>query len=214
MTIDVFADIACPWCYIGEKRLFSALGQRNYDATVRWRPFQLQPDLPSTGRPWRSFAEAKFGGWDRALGMFQRVEQAAEQDRIEFDFEGIASAANTTDAHRLILFAREYDREWDMASALFRGYFAEGLDLNDEDNLFAITAYTGLDTDAAADWLASDAGRTEVAESQQVAQRAGITGVPFTIIAGQLALSGAQPVETFLHALDRAADQAATTDEA
>jgi len=205
MTIDMFADIACPWCYIGEKRLFSALGQRNYDATVRWRPFQLQPDLPSTGRPWRSFAEEKFGGWDRALAMFQRVEQAAEQDSIEFDFEGIASAANTADAHRLILFAREHDREWDMASALFRGYFSEGRDLNDERDLIAITATVGLDTKAAADWLAGDTGRDEVTQSQQFAQKAGITGVPFTIIDGRLALSGAQPVETFVRALDQAA---------
>lgn len=210
MTIDVFADIACPWCYIGEQRLFAALDQCNYDATVRWRPFQLQPSLPPAGQPWRSFAETKFGGWDRARAAFRRVEQAAADDGIAFDFEGIATAANTADAHRLILFAREHGREWDMASALFRGYFAEGRDLNDEADLRAITVSIGLDADAAADWLASDAGRAEVAESQQFAQRAGITGVPFTIIDRRLALSGAQPVETFAEALD----QAATADAA
>ena len=205
MTIDVFADIACPWCYIGEKRLFSALRESNYDATVQWRPFQLQPDLPTSGLPWRSFAEQKFGGWERARAGFRRVEQAAADDDLHFDFEGIASAANTADAHRLILFAREHGREWDMASALFRGYFSEGRDLNDEDDLIAITANAGLDTKAAADWLAGDAGRDEVLQSQQFAQKAGITGVPFTVIDGRLALSGAQPVETFVRALDQAA---------
>ena len=135
MTIDVFADIACPWCYIAEKRLFTALSQSNYDATVRWRPFQLQPGLPPEGRPWRSFAEAKFGGWEQALEAFRHVERAAQDDGIAFDFERIATAANTTDAHRLILFARTHDREWAMASALFRGYFTDGLDLSRETDL-------------------------------------------------------------------------------
>lgn len=209
MTIDVFADIGCPWCYIGEKRLFAALAQRELDATVRWRPFQLQPQLPETGVPWREFAEQKFGGWERAQAGFRHVERAAADDGIAFDFDHIASAANTTDAHRLILFAREHGREWAMAEALFRGYFAEGRDLNDEDDLFAITESTGLDPDDAADYLASDAGRDEVTESQDLARQLGISGVPFTVLDGRLGLSGAQPVETFVRALDEATQTAA-----
>ena len=209
MTIDVFADIACPWCYIGEKRLFAALDQREIAATVRWRPFQLQPQLPETGVPWREFAEQKFGGWERAQAGFRHVERAAESDGITFDFEHIASAANTTDAHRLILFARQHDREWAMAEALFRGYFAEGRDLNDVDDLLTITDAAELDPDAAAAFLASDAGRAEVRESQDLAGQLGITGVPFTVLDGRLGLSGAQPVETFARALDEATRTAA-----
>jgi predicted DsbA family dithiol-disulfide isomerase len=206
MTIDVFSDIACPWCYIGEKRLFAALARRpDLDVQPRWRPFQLQPDLPATGLPWRAFAERKFGGWDRARAGFRHVERAAAADGIAFDFEGIATAANTADAHRLVLFAREHDREWAMADMLFKGYFAEGRDLGAEEDLIAITEQSGLDAEAAAAWLASDAGHDAVRESQAFAQRLGITGVPFTIIDGRLGLSGAQPVEAFAQALDQAA---------
>ncbi len=205
MTIDVFADIACPWCYIGERRLFAALAERPHlEATVRWRPFQLQPQLPPEGLPWRPFAEQKFGGWDRAVAGFRHVERAAEADGIAFDFEGIASAANTEDAHRLVLFGHAHGREWDTAAALFRGYFTDGRDLGNPDDLLAIAVSAGLDCDAAAAWLAGDSGRSEVAESQAFAQQHGITSVPFTVLDGRLALSGAQPVETFVHALDQA----------
>ncbi len=210
MTIDVFADIACPWCYIGEHRLFAALAARpELDAAVRWRPFQLQPQLPPTGLPWRPFAEQKFGGWARAVAGFRHVERAAEADGIDFDFEGIASAANTTDAHRLILFGRAHDREWETARALFRGYFTEGRDLNDADDLLSVAALAGLDRRAAAAWLASDGGRDEVVQSQSFAQRHGITGVPFTVLDGRLALSGAQSAATFARALDQAAESTA-----
>jgi predicted DsbA family dithiol-disulfide isomerase len=209
MTIDVFADIACPWCYIGERRLFAALAEREIDATVRWRPFQLQPHLPETGVPWRSFAEEKFGGWERARTGFRRVEEAAAGDGITFDFEGIASAANTADAHRLILLARAHGREWAMAEALFQGYFAEGRNLNVKADLLAITASAGLDPEAAAAYLAGEAGRAEVVQSQADARQLGITGVPFTILDGRLGLSGAQPVEAFARALDEAVRSAA-----
>ena len=205
LAIDVFADIACPWCYIGERRLSAALGARpDLDAAVRWRPFQLQPDLPPGGLPWRPFAEEKFGGWERARAGFRHVERAAEPDGITFDFERIASAANTADAHRLVLFARGVGREWETARALFEGYFAGGRDLNEMDDLLALAASAGLDPDAAAAHLASDAGRDAVAESQRFARRHGIAGVPLTVFGGRLALSGAQPVEVFANALDQA----------
>ncbi len=211
MTIDVFADIACPWCYIGEHRLFAALAQRPHlDVQPRWRPFQLQPQLPATGLPWRSFVEQKFGGWEQAQAGFRRVATAAKDDGIAFDFDHIVSAANTTDAHRLILFGRQLGREWEMVDALFRAYFAEGRDLNEGGTLLAITDAAGLDREAAAAYLASDAGRDEVSQSQAFAQQLGINGVPFTVLDGRLGLSGAQSIETFVRALDEAARSEAT----
>ena len=202
MTIDVFADIACPWCYIGERRLFAALAQRKLDVQPRWRPFQLQPHLPPTGLPWRAFVEQKFGGWERAQAGFRHVAAAAEADGIVFDFEHVASAANTTDAHRLILFAREHDREWEAAEALFHAYFTEGRNLNVLDDLLAAAVAAGLDAQQTKAYLASDAGRREVLESQETARELGITGVPCTVFDNRFALSGAQPVEVFVQALD------------
>lgn len=200
MTIDLFADIACPWCYIGERRLRAALSDHP-EATVRWRPFQLQPSLPETGVPWRAFAEQKFGGWERALAMFEVVAEAGAADGIAFDFERIATAANTVDAHRLVLFGEQEGRLFETAEALFRAYFAEGKNLNDRADLLGAAEAAGLDRAAAEAWLDSDAGREAVAAGQADAQRLGISGVPFTVFENRYGLSGAQPVEAFAHAL-------------
>ena len=111
ITIDLYADIACPWCYLGEARLQKALALRpELQVTEVWRPFQLQPQLPPAGLPWRGFAEQKFGGWERARGMFGQLTQLGHVEGLAFDFEHIQKANNTADAHRLILFAED-DRQ-------------------------------------------------------------------------------------------------------
>jgi predicted DsbA family dithiol-disulfide isomerase len=205
MTIDVFSDVVCPWCYIGMARLDRALHDRPTPAAAkRWRPFQLQPQMPPGGLPWRAFAERKFGSWASAQAAFRHVEQAAANDGIPFDFSRIASAPNTADAHRLLLWARETSGdEWPLADELFRGYFAEGLDLNDPGALAERAAVAGLDPDEARQFLASGRFQADVSGSQQEAARLGVTGVPFYVLAGRYALSGAQPPAALAQALDQ-----------
>ena len=205
MIIDVFADIVCPWCYIGERRMRDAVERvRTRDAdveiTLRWQPFQLQPEMPEEGLPWRAFAEAKFGSWAQAQAAFRQLEAAAGPT---FRFEAIATAPNTVDAHRLILLARKSDREWAMAEALFAAYFAEGRDLNDPEHLVSVAAGVGLKPEAVRTYLASNKGKKSVAVSQDTATRFGIAGVPFYIIDGRYAVRGAQPVEGFLEAINK-----------
>jgi predicted DsbA family dithiol-disulfide isomerase len=203
MLIELYADIACPWCYIGERRLAEALRQRP-DITVerRWRPFQLQPDLPAQGLPWKEFVQTKFGGAVQAQRIFARVAEAGAPDGIDFRFDRVATAPNTLDAHRLVLFAAERGQEWPMADALYAAHFTDGRDLNDLDQLVALAESVGLDGEEARAYLASDAGTAEVEASQEQAERLGITGVPFYVIDGRYGLSGAQPVEVFVRALD------------
>lgn len=204
MTIDVFADIACPWCYIGEAHLAAALAQRpGLGVTRRWRPFQLQPDLPPTGGD-IAFLDRKFGGPERRQAAFAHVTEAGERAGVRFDFEQLAGAPNTADAHRLILLARTYGREWEMVDALFEGYFAEGRDLNDATDFEALAEHGGLPGADAVALLADDRFRKDVAQSQEIARRSGIGGVPLFLFGDKFALSGAQPVETFVQALDRA----------
>ncbi|MFN3597862.1 MAG: DsbA family protein [Rubricoccaceae bacterium] len=210
MTIDVFADIACPWCYIGEARLQQALNARPGLAAARhWRPFQLQPDLPPEGRPVDPFFYDKFGGRAQTRAMFAHVTRVGAADGVRFDFGRLAGAPNTADAHRLILWAAELDRAWPMAHALFAGYFAEGRDLGRVADLRVIAEAAGLDGDRAVALLASDRYRTDVAQSQHVARRAGITGVPFYVFDGRYAVSGAQAPEVFGRVLDRVAAERA-----
>ncbi len=205
MTLDVFADIACPWCYIGEANLAEALRQRPHlGVERRWRPFQLQPDLPREGAP-RDVLERKFGGAEQMKAAFARTAQAGEAAGLRFDFTKLAGTPNTLDAHRLVLLAGEYDRTWETVEALFEGYFADGRDLNDAADLVAIAEHAGVPGADARALLGDDRYEADVRRSQEIAGRAGISGVPLYLVDGQFALSGAQPPEAFVQALDRAA---------
>ena len=209
MIIDLFADIACPWCYIGEKRLVQALAQRpDLRAEVHWRPFQLQPGLPKPGEPWAEFMESKFGGARRAEMAFEHVRQAAEPEGIDFRFDRMTVAPNTEDAHRLVLFAAEKGREREVVTALFRAHFIEGRNVGDLNTLAEIAVGEGLDPDEVRAYLESEQGTGEVQASQAAAAQLGIGGVPFFVFDGRYAVSGAQPPEVFLEALDRAAQAA------
>jgi len=203
MRIDVYADVVCPWCYVGEKRLEKALRERpDLNVERRWRPFQLRPEMPAGGVPWRPFALEKFGGEEGMRRAFAHVAAAGEPDGARFDFDRVASAPNTVDAHRLILHAAGRGGEWPMADALFRGYFAEGRDLNDPDDLAAMAADAGIDADETRALLAGDAGTQDVREGQQAAAEIGIGGVPFYVIDDLYAVSGGQPAEVWLRTLD------------
>lgn len=203
MKVDVYADVVCPWCYVGEKRLENALRNRpDLDVERRWRPFQLRPEMPAGGLPWREFALEKFGGEEGMKRAFAHVAVAGEPDGVRFDFDRVASAPNTVDAHRLILHARERGREWRMADALFRGYFAEGRNLNDAGDLTTMAAGAGLDPEEIRTFLADEAGTQAIRESQQAAVELGIGGVPFYVIDERYAVSGGQPTEVWLRMLD------------
>ena len=210
MTLDVFADIACPWCYIGEANLQAALAQRPGLAVERrWRPFQLQPGLPREGAPRDAFFERKFGGAAAMEAAFGHVTEAGAAAGVTFRFDRLAGAPNTADAHRLVLLAATYGRAWEAVDALFAGYFADGRDLNDAEDFVAIAEHAGVPGADARALLGDDRFEAEVRQSQEVAVRSGISGVPLTLFDGQFALSGAQPPEAFVQALDRAAAETA-----
>jgi predicted DsbA family dithiol-disulfide isomerase len=218
MTIDVYADIACPWCYVGRAHLKDALSRRSeLDVTMRWRPFQLQPDLPTDGADFRDVLEKKFGGWDRAERMFERIRQMGAEDGLTFNFDAIEVAPNTADAHRLILWAQsettsslslgaEDERGPEagdaLATVLFRAYFTDGRNVSDRDVLVDCAGEVGLDAGDARTMLDGDNYADDVRESQQQAQRRGITGVPCYVFDDRQALTGAQPADAFLEAFD------------
>ena len=190
---------------MGEKRLEKTLALRpDLSTEVRWRPFQLRPEMPAGGLPWPEFAAEKFGSEANMRAAFDHVAQAGAEDGVRFDFGRIASAPNTVDAHRLILFARGLGLERRMADALFEAYFVGGKDLNNHDDLAKLAAGIGLDEGEVRAHLAGDEGTPEVWESQEEAARLGVTGVPFYVFHGRYGLSGAQPVEVFLRVLDAA----------
>ncbi|MER3556028.1 MAG: hypothetical protein C4331_17250 [Meiothermus sp.] len=211
MIIEIFADIACPWCYIGDTRLEKALRQRpDAEIELRWRPFQLQPGIPPEGLPWREFMVRKFGREGRMDAAFGQVAEAGKLDGLEFRFDRISRAINTVDAHRLVLLAERSGQGQQTAQALFRAYFTDGKNLSDAEQLLEVAAGVGLDRAAVGEFLATDELRAEVEDSQKLAYQFGIQGVPFYIFDRKYGVSGAQPLATFVQVLDRVQAEAAS----
>ncbi|HSS69059.1 MAG TPA: DsbA family oxidoreductase, partial [Casimicrobiaceae bacterium] len=167
LTIDVVSDVVCPWCYIGKRKLEAALAQLHraepdLSVTLRWHPFQLNPDLPAAGIARADYLEAKFGGRARAAEIYARVRSAGEQVGIAFDFDRIVRQPNALDAHRLIAWAQQRGDADALVERLFHAYFVEGRFVGDRDELVAAAAASGLPEDEARNLLASDALRAEV----------------------------------------------------
>lgn len=205
-AIDVVSDVVCPWCFIGKRHLEAALAQAGDvpAVVVRWHPFELNPDLPAEGVARREYLERKFGGPGRAAQIYGRVREAGERAGIAFDFDAIERQPNTREAHRLIAWAQASGDADALVERLFAAYFVEGRFIGDHDELARLAAEAGIDEAAARAWLASEVGRTEIAQAEERARSLGITGVPFFIFDGRVALSGAHPPETIRDAIRQA----------
>lgn len=204
MLIEIFSDVVCPWCYIGKRRLDTALAQlSDTDFEIRWRAFQLYPMLPEEGMPRDAFMRARFGSTD-ASRVYARIVEEAAPLGLELDFAAIQRAPNTRRAHRLLAWAADSPLQHALAEALFRAYFREGRDLCDPDVLADAAAAAGLDRASAAAAIAAAAGEAAVAEDVRRAGEADISGVPFYVLAGRFGIPGAQPVEVMQSLLERA----------
>ena len=206
LFVDVVSDVVCPWCYIGKRKLETALARLRADqpdlaATVRWHPFELNPDLPVEGIPRAAYIEQKFGGKARGVEIYTRVRAVGAEVGIAFDFDRIARQPNTRDAHRLIAWAQQRGDAGPLVERLFRAYFIEGRWIGARDELAALAASGGLPDDEARAMLASDAYRAEVEAEYHEAQEAGITGVPFFIFNSRTAVSGAHDPDVLLEAI-------------
>lgn len=206
VTLDVVVDVVCPWCFLGKRRLDAALaGLPDVDATVRYRPFQLDPDLPPEGRERQAYMKAKFGDLARVDEIHRRLVDMGADVGIAFAFDRIERTPNTLDAHRLIRWAAAEGKGEEMVERLFSLYFEEGEDIGDTDVLAAAAEAVGLDGAEIRDRLDAGEDRDAVAAEVAEATRIGVTGVPFTILAGKYGLSGAQSTEVFADAIGRVA---------
>ncbi|MDR4478935.1 MAG: DsbA family oxidoreductase [Nitrospira sp.] len=203
LTIDVYSDVVCPWCFIGKRRLEQALdtAKERDSARVIWRPFQLNPTMPKAGMDRRVYLEAKFGGPGELKAIQDRVAAVGIGVGIEFTFDRIARTPNTFDAHRLMWFAQQQGRQDAVVEALFHGYFAEGFNIGEAELLVSLAERAGLDRDKVIRLLQSEEGVDTVRQEEARGHQLGIRGVPYFILNGKIGLSGAQPVETFVAAI-------------
>jgi predicted DsbA family dithiol-disulfide isomerase len=203
VDIDIYSDVVCPWCYIGKRRLETALERYDGDVTLHYRPFQLDPSTPRDGRPLLDWLGPKFGGVARVQQMTDHTTSVAAADGIEMHFDR-AIIANTFDAHRLIWFAGD-ERGPVLAEALHRAHFTDGLDIGSAEVLAAVAVETGLNEAAVRAFLASDEGTAEVQAEIDAARQLGISSVPTFVFAGKYAVSGAQEPDLLLQTIQEVA---------
>lgn len=202
LPIDVYSDVVCPWCYVGKRRLERALKERNGSISVKiqWRPFQLNPTMPKDGMDRTVYLQTKFGSLDRFKEMEQRLLEAGRAEQIPFAFEKIARTPNTFLAHRLIWHAGQQGCQDAVVESLFKGYFEEGSDIGSKSILVELADRAGLSAD---EFLTSEEGAVEVKAEESIGHELGIRGVPYFVIDNTYGISGAQPVEVFLSALEK-----------
>jgi predicted DsbA family dithiol-disulfide isomerase len=205
-TIEIYSDVVCPWCYIGKRRLEHALDQLNGAAPARitWRPYQLNPTMPKDGMDRTTYLEAKFGSRDAFRQMEEHVLAAGSAERIPFAFEKVARTPNTFMAHRLIWYAEQQGRQDAAVESLFRGYFTEGADIGSVPDLGQLAGRAGLDPAAVESFLQREEGTTEVKAAEAAGHRLGIRGVPYFVLNGSISISGAQPPDFFVSAIQQA----------
>ncbi|OMH34393.1 DsbA family oxidoreductase [Tersicoccus sp. Bi-70] len=204
MNIDIWSDIACPWCYIGKRRFESALAgfEHRDDVTVTWHSFQLDPSLPAhyDGTEIEYLSERKGMPADRVAQMFAQVTEVAAGEGLAYDF-GSVVVANSLAGHELLHLAADHGMAGAVKEALLSAHFEHGQDIGDREVLVRIGTGAGLDAGEISAALESGRYRDAVSADVERAQSLGITGVPFFVLDEKYGISGAQPVELFGQAL-------------
>ncbi|GGK36426.1 DsbA family oxidoreductase [Salinarimonas ramus] len=200
IEVTVVSDVICPWCWLGAARLRRGAEEAGIPVTLSWRPFELNPDMPSEGMERAAYRAAKLGA-ERSDALDAEMTRLGAEEGLDYRFGAQTRTPNTRRAHALIAFASTQQLDDAVSDRLFRAYFNEGADLTDEAVLLACAVEAGLDGEHARRALADDQLAELVAREEERARAIGVTGVPFFIVAGRWAISGAQPAELWREAL-------------
>ncbi|MEA3200146.1 MAG: hypothetical protein QOE90_1574 [Thermoplasmata archaeon] len=208
MRVDVWSDIACPWCWLGKRNLEEAIRQAGRDdVEVVMRSFELNPRAGPT-RPAKEYLAERFGSLARVEDAHRRLEAMGERVGLRYDFAR-QQVANTFDAHRVHQLAKTRGLGAPVVERLMRAYHGEGADLADRATLRRLALEAGLEASDVDDVLSSEAYADAVRADEALAAELGVQGVPFFVLDGRHAISGAQPVEAFARALSASLHDAA-----
>jgi predicted DsbA family dithiol-disulfide isomerase len=210
LRIDVWSDIACPWCFIGKRRLEKAIAHEPAGSVeVVWHAYQLQPDIPKEGVDAKTYFAKKFGGEKRVKMMFDRVAGIACDDGLCFQMDDM-KAPNTRLAHQVVAAARHLGVADAVVEALFAAHFEQGKDVGKLDDVIALLAARNVpvDLDALRAAATSPDVVAEVDDDLEAAAGLGIDGVPFFLANGVVGMSGAQEPETFRMFLEKGREMA------
>ncbi|NYF98500.1 DsbA family oxidoreductase [Janibacter cremeus] len=212
MQIDIWSDIACPWCYIGKRRLETALADFPHrgEVGVTWHSYQLDPTLPEhyDGTSAEYLASRKGFPVEQLEEMSRHVAEQAVGEGLAYDFDSLV-VANSARGHELLHLAKDRGLGDEVKEALLSAHFEHGADIGDVDTLVRIGAAAGVDEGEIRASLADGRYKAAVASDIDMARQIGVTGVPFVVVDMKYAVSGAQPPEVFREVIDKAwAEQA------
>ncbi len=212
VTVEIWSDVVCPWCYIGKRRFEQAVEALRDEVQfeVVFRPYQLDPTAsPGKASPVREAYAKKFGGPERADQILAHLTSVAAGEGIEFHMDK-ALRANTLLAHRLLWLAEATGHQYALKERLLQAYFIDGLDVGDPDVLAECAADVGLPADRVRAFLDSDDGTAEVAAQLEFAVEAEITGVPTFVLDGKWSIPGAQDADTLVKVVRRLLERRVT----
>ncbi len=203
IVIEIVFDPACPWCYIGKRRLERALGMRpDLKPVLKWWPFLLNPEMPAEGIDRTSYLLRKYGSETRVGRIYGAISEVGQSVEIDFAFDRIRRAPNTVNAHRLVRFAAAEGRAEAVVEALFFAYFIEARDVGEISVLSELGAELGLEFQALKRYLESDEDAAVIYEENARAHRLGINGVPSFVFEDSLVIGGAQEPKVLAGMLD------------
>jgi predicted DsbA family dithiol-disulfide isomerase len=206
--LDIVSDAICPWCWIGKANLDEALkileAEDGLRFALRWRPFQLNPDMPAEGVDRAAYRTQKFGNLDRSKQMDAQVAEAGRRAGVEFRHDLMLRTPNTVEAHRLMRLAEPSGLQHALMEAVFRAYFHDGRNIGDGTVLAEIGKEAGLDDATLAAFSEGHAARHEVLAEDEGYRHAGISGVPSFVLDRYLLWSGAMPAEQMAAGLRQA----------
>ena len=202
LNVEIWSDVVCPWCYIGKRRFEAAVERFDGDVDVTWRSFELDPGAPPVREHTATeHLAAKYGmSREQAESSHAQMTELAAQEGLEYHFER-ARGGNSFDAHRLVHLATANGLQDEAMERVMRGYFTEGVAIGDREALIELAAEIGLDAREA---LEGEEYADAVREDEELARRIGIQGVPFFVLDRRYGVSGAQPAELLVQALEKA----------
>jgi len=204
VDVEIWSDIACPWCYVGKRRFEAALEQFEHrdDVNVTWRSFELDPGAPRerTGDRAERLAEKYGMTVEQAREAEQQLTGVAAGEGLPFRFD-IARSGTTFDGHRLVHLAQTHGLQDEMKERLLRAYFTEGELMSDPDTLVRLAGEIGIDEQEVREMLAGDRYAVEVRDDERTAGELGISAVPMFVVDRKLGASGAQPPDALLDLL-------------
>lgn len=200
ITIDIYSDTVCPWCYIGLIKLKSAIKDfKKATFKLTWRPFQLNPNMHINGMDRKKYLEIKFNSIEKGKKIYQNIYDEGIRNHIYFQFDKILKTPNSFASHKLLALAHKYQKQTEIVETLFYDYFIEGVDIGNFDQLIRISKLHNIYNRDTLNYLKSNEDKESLLQEENHARELGIKGVPCFIVNKAFVLFGAQQKNDFLN---------------